>query len=86
MACTSSCPTQDHASWGECVRAKHLNTMRLGGVRPSNDFYRKFDKTNEELRDVVKAGGTIATAQNKGFDAAYKEAADKKKRTSDLSS
>ncbi len=25
--CTSSCLTQDHASWGECVRSKHLAVM-----------------------------------------------------------
>ena len=24
MACSSSCRTQDHASWGDCVRSKHL--------------------------------------------------------------
>lgn len=24
MACTSGCPTQDHATWGECVRSKAL--------------------------------------------------------------
>lgn len=24
MACSSSCPTQDHESWGECVRSKGL--------------------------------------------------------------
>lgn len=24
MACSSSCPSQDHESWGECVRDKGL--------------------------------------------------------------
>ena len=24
MACTSSCPTQDHKSWGDCIRSKNL--------------------------------------------------------------
>jgi len=24
--CTSGCLTQDHSSWGECVRAKNLQT------------------------------------------------------------
>lgn len=24
MSCSSSCKTQDHATWGECVRAKSL--------------------------------------------------------------
>lgn len=30
MACTSGCPTQDHQSWGECLRAKSL---RVGYCR-----------------------------------------------------
>lgn len=84
MACSSTCPTQDHASWGECVRAKNVGSMQLGGVRPSHDAYVKWDKQTDELRQVVQAGGTIATAQNKGYDAAYKEAADKKKRAHDV--
>lgn len=29
MACTSSCPTQDHASWGECVRDKGLSVAAV---------------------------------------------------------
>jgi hypothetical protein len=24
MACTSGCPTQDHANWGECMKSKGL--------------------------------------------------------------
>lgn len=30
MACSSSCRTQDHESWGACVRAKNLRTPALG--------------------------------------------------------
>jgi hypothetical protein len=26
MACTSGCRTQEHKSWGECVRAKGVST------------------------------------------------------------
>jgi hypothetical protein len=32
MACTSSCPTQDHASWGECVRSKNVAVLDPQGV------------------------------------------------------
>ena len=84
MTCSSSCPTQDHKSWGECVRSKNVQGMQLGGVRPSHDAYRKWDKQTEELREVVRAGGSIATAQNKGYDVAYREAAEKKKRANDV--
>lgn len=24
MSCSTGCPTQDHQSWGECVRSKGL--------------------------------------------------------------
>jgi hypothetical protein len=36
MACTSSCRTQDHASWGACVRAKNLRTNALAGDNLDN--------------------------------------------------
>lgn len=26
MPCTTGCPTQDHATWGECVRSKRVVT------------------------------------------------------------
>lgn len=26
MTCSSSCKTQDHETWGECIRAKNLKT------------------------------------------------------------
>lgn len=29
MACTSSCRSQDHSTWGECVRAKNLRTNAM---------------------------------------------------------
>ena len=30
MPCTSSCPTQDHKSWGECARSKNLHVGYCG--------------------------------------------------------
>lgn len=84
MACSTNCPTQDHKSWGECVRAKGIETMRLESTRPSLGAQRRFDQQTDELRQVVKAGGSIATAQNKGYDAAYKEAEEKEKRRADV--
>lgn len=29
MACSSNCATQDHASYGECLRAKNLKTAYM---------------------------------------------------------
>lgn len=30
MACRSGCPTQDHATWGECARAASLKIAYCG--------------------------------------------------------
>lgn len=32
MSCRSGCPTQDHASWGECARQSGLQLGDLTGV------------------------------------------------------
>jgi hypothetical protein len=38
MSCRSGCPTQDHASWGECARDMGLQIGDLGrGVAASTD-------------------------------------------------
>lgn len=73
-SCSSSCPTRDHASWGECVRAKGLKAQWLGGTGSSYGDEKRFAAENRELRQVVRAGGSISTALNKGFDTAYREA------------
>lgn len=33
MSCRTGCPTQDHASWGECARASGLQIGDLGTGR-----------------------------------------------------
>lgn len=71
--CSASCLTRDHGSWGECVRAKGLSAQWLGGTGASYGDQRRFAAENRELRDVVRAGGSISTALNKGFDAAWSE-------------
>jgi len=45
--CTSSCPTQDHANWGECARAKNL-------VIASVDFDRHEDRDWSNNLDAYK--------------------------------
>ena len=50
MSCSSSCRTQDHESWGACVRAKNLRTSALDGE--SLSVQRTADKT---LDDYAKA-------------------------------
>lgn len=35
--CTSGCPTQDHATWGECVRSKGLRVAYCQSAK-GHDF------------------------------------------------
>ena len=55
--CSSSCPTQDHASWGECVRSKGL---RVGWAASHKGIDRTKEKRWEqglqEYRDARAAG------------------------------
>ena len=48
MACASSCRTQDHASYGECLRSKRVATTGLESTNPSFSTDRQ-KKWNAEL-------------------------------------
>ena len=74
MTCASSCATQDHSSYGECLRSQGIGHMALGGTGSSYAERRRFDKETGELRQLVRAGGSIATAERKGLDQAWREA------------
>lgn len=50
MACSSSCRTKDHATYGACLRAKNLRTNALDGE--SLTTQKAADKT---LDDYAKA-------------------------------
>ena len=50
MACSSSCRTQDHESWGACVRAKNLRTPAL-----SVDMLTTQKAADKTLDDYAKA-------------------------------
>jgi hypothetical protein len=54
MACSSGCPTQDHVSWGECVRSKNLKTNALNPEVLS--VQRKADKTLDAYQAARKQG------------------------------
>lgn len=72
--CSSGCPEPGtHATYAECLRAKHIKNQWLGGTGPSARAQRQWDRDNEAYRQVVKAGGSLSTAMNKGVDAAYQQ-------------
>lgn len=57
MACTSSCPTQDHASWGECVRAKSLHIgYSRSAIGLDLSRQKRWDKRLREYREARRQG------------------------------
>lgn len=50
MACSSGCPTQDHTSWGACVRSKNLRTPAL-----SVDMLTQQKSADKTLDEYAKA-------------------------------
>lgn len=68
MACSSGCKTQDHASWGECVRAKRYLTCY-----PEAKAYHKFnDGEVQHFRDAAEQGILPDTTRRKDVDRAIK--------------
>lgn len=66
--CTSGCPTQDHASWGECARSKNLAV-----VAPDGRVHRaQFDSDMTAYADARKAGIQPATTRREDVDAAVR--------------
>lgn len=57
MACRAGCKTQDHASWGECLRAAQVRTYH---VAVSKGFdataQKKWDSELESYRRARKEG------------------------------
>lgn len=77
MACSSSCRTKDHASWGECVRAKRLNTAP-GDVHEYNqrkdkgiDEYVKARKQGMQPASIMPRDVQIANALSDRFGEAH---------------
>lgn len=73
MSCSTACPTQDHRSWGECVRSKGLQ------LSPAiNDLYgtrqRAWDRELDGYQSAVRQGLDPAGTKQQHVDAAFKEA------------
>lgn len=77
MACSSTCKTKDHSSWGECVRAKNVTAQWLGGTGPSQSEQKAFDRENQRFEDATKAGLSPQGVGHKAIDAAYRAAESK---------
>lgn len=66
--CTSGCRTQDHASWGECMRSKNLAV-----VDPDGRVHRaQWDADLDAYREARKAGIQPASTSRSAVDAAVR--------------
>ena len=59
MSCRSGCPTQDHANWGECLRASNIQMNAgdaSGGMVRSGWTHKKWDGELQAYRDARAQG------------------------------
>ena len=56
MACRTGCPTQDHDSWGDCLRAANLKIAYSGIGGGDATAQKKWDKNIEDYRAARAAG------------------------------
>lgn len=64
MACASSCRTQDHPTYGACLRAKNLRTSALGAEMLTTQ--KAADKTLDDYARARKYG--IQPASTRAHD------------------
>lgn len=58
MACSSGCPTQDHESFGACMRAKRLQIDQYSLVGNNQPLEKRKEHTLARFRECVRAGVT----------------------------
>jgi hypothetical protein len=68
MACSSSCRTQDHRSYGECLRAKSLQIADVTAHKFNTGQHRQI----KEYVRAREAGLQPASVFKKDVDAAWK--------------
>ena len=73
MPCASSCQTQDHGSYGACLRSKNLAAVGLETTSPSFAMTRQkaFDKETDLYGDAIRQGIQPDTTQTKDIRAAF---------------
>ena len=57
MACTTGCPTEDHATYGECMRSKNAKVAYCNSAGGSDyTTQKKWDRELDAYRDARKEG------------------------------
>ncbi|MGZ4519161.1 MAG: hypothetical protein ACXVGA_00925 [Mycobacteriaceae bacterium] len=78
MACASSCRTQDHQTYGQCLRAKNVATTGLESTAPSfsTTHQKAWDKELDLYESAIKQGiqpeGTKTAQIREALDASDK--------------
>lgn len=73
MSCSTACPTQDHKSWGECVRSKGLQlSPHVNGEYAVRQ--KAWDSELDHYASAVRQGLSPAGTKRHQVDAAIKEA------------
>jgi hypothetical protein len=68
VSCSSGCPTQDHANWGECVRLKRIETSGVEAYLQNRRIYSASDAYRKAREDGLQPEG-VTHAQ---VEAAYR--------------
>lgn len=66
--------TRDHATFAECMRAKHIRHHALGGTGHSRTDQKRFEHANEAYRSAVRDGLQPARVSEDAVNAAYETA------------
>jgi hypothetical protein len=69
--CSSSCRTQDHATFGECLRAKNIRLSHDGKLENA-DAQRAWDKELDSYRSAVAQGIEPESTRTRDIKAAVR--------------
>jgi len=73
MACRSGCKTQDHASWGDCLRAAQIRTYQVEISKGKDGTaQKKWDRELEGFAAATKEGIKPDGTKWKSIDKARK--------------
>lgn len=74
MACSSSCKTQDHQSYGECLRSKNLKTAYMQDWKGADATrQKKADRELEAYADARRQGVQPKTTRRADTEYALKQ-------------
>ena len=73
MACASSCPTQDHPSYGACLRSKGIAVQGLESTGNDHTKQKKWDRELDRARNLMSNGVLPRNTFGKALDEAERK-------------